>query len=629
VWLVVAAACSTVTVVVQPNEVLEALEVERATPRAAPAPTETAMEPERPDVIAVQAPQSLRPGERFVVRVSTDVLDGELIDRALFVVTDADEYLEIDARGRVSRAVEGEPGRWSVDILGRVKEEPGDVRGSEVTVQVGLTDETGRVGAGQPWTFAVSTAEAVTAQCPEEAACGGRECGADPVCGTSCGTCGVGEACSYAGTCEPESSGGGETETGTSGTETDGATCPGDADCSGRECGADPVCGTSCGTCEAGLTCSFAGRCEMDPGTTGTTGTTDPTTSTSGTTDPTTSTSGTTDPTTSTTGTTDPTTSTSGTTDPTTGTTDPTTGTTGTTDPTTGTTGTTSMPPDMGGVTSPVFDLGGVQDFGGGPAPLGVDCVLDSDCASGVCRSFLGGTVSVCGECRTDAECSAGQVCDPGNARLNDGARCVGSGLGAACSDSGTTCSDGTQCREVHTSFNGQFAVIGCSECALDSDCTPGSVCAPIHDPAVDYAIVGRAYNVCIPQFSRGNGETCRPGSTDTCSSGVCETVELQYPAEATLYGVCGDCLDLSWCSSFQECVPGSAQLGGLYSGSFCQDIPAICGDGVADDFGGNPEECDGADVRGLSCVDVDPNLAGPLGCNPDCTYDLSNCGSP
>ncbi len=67
--------------------------------------------------------------------------------------------------------------------------------------------------------------------------CSGRECGPDPACGTSCGSCTLPETCSTAGAC---------------------ACLP---DCSGRECGMDPVCGTSCGTCTPPESCIATGNC--------------------------------------------------------------------------------------------------------------------------------------------------------------------------------------------------------------------------------------------------------------------------------------------------------------------------------------------------------------------------------
>lgn len=70
--------------------------------------------------------------------------------------------------------------------------------------------------------------------------CSGRECGPDPVCGESCGTCTGGETCNSSGQCVSE-------------------TCV--PDCSGRECGPDPVCGESCGTCAGGETCNSSGQC--------------------------------------------------------------------------------------------------------------------------------------------------------------------------------------------------------------------------------------------------------------------------------------------------------------------------------------------------------------------------------
>jgi len=68
--------------------------------------------------------------------------------------------------------------------------------------------------------------------------CMGRECGPDPVCGFSCGTCDTGY-CNPDGQCE--------------------SSCV--KDCTGRECGPDPVCGESCGVCTAGQ-CNSEGQCE-------------------------------------------------------------------------------------------------------------------------------------------------------------------------------------------------------------------------------------------------------------------------------------------------------------------------------------------------------------------------------
>ncbi len=70
--------------------------------------------------------------------------------------------------------------------------------------------------------------------------CSGQECGPDPVCGESCGTCSGGESC-QSGQCVQG-----------------GPTCPADMNCSNLECGPDPVCGESCGQCPAGQTCEEA-----------------------------------------------------------------------------------------------------------------------------------------------------------------------------------------------------------------------------------------------------------------------------------------------------------------------------------------------------------------------------------
>jgi len=107
--------------------------------------------------------------------------------------------------------------------------------------------------------------------------CGTRECGPDPVCGTSCGDCDAGEDCNQEGQCVPEC----VPQCGTRVCGPDpvcqescgdcdpGETCNAAGqcvaectpDCGVRECGPDPVCGISCGDCDPGESCNLAGEC--------------------------------------------------------------------------------------------------------------------------------------------------------------------------------------------------------------------------------------------------------------------------------------------------------------------------------------------------------------------------------
>jgi len=74
--------------------------------------------------------------------------------------------------------------------------------------------------------------------------CTGRECGPDPVCGESCGTCTGSDTCDANGQCV--------------------SSCT--PSCAGRECGWDPICGTmNCGSCPAGESCNVQGQCECNP----------------------------------------------------------------------------------------------------------------------------------------------------------------------------------------------------------------------------------------------------------------------------------------------------------------------------------------------------------------------------
>ncbi len=71
-------------------------------------------------------------------------------------------------------------------------------------------------------------------------------------------------------------------------------------------------------------------------------------------------------------------------------------------------------------------------------------------------------------------------------------------------------------------------------------------------------------------------------------------------------------------------CYPKSSDNFCKFDKSRCTK-PAVCPDGIKD----SGEDCDGSDFGEVnSCNDVHENFmpAGSLGCNPDCSYDISNC---
>lgn len=96
--------------------------------------------------------------------------------------------------------------------------------------------------------------------------CEGMECGLDPLCGISCGTCQSGEWCN-SGVCQDHCA---DLECGDlphvgincgecdSGWWCDAGTCK--DDCAGLECGLSPYLGVSCGTCQSGQGCK-SGDC--------------------------------------------------------------------------------------------------------------------------------------------------------------------------------------------------------------------------------------------------------------------------------------------------------------------------------------------------------------------------------
>jgi hypothetical protein len=271
---VIAAACgedATVDAALA-DEFLAALDFPGGSLRAGAAPAPSS----GPDVVLVQGSATVAPGGAAIFQVTTNA--GALAEVAgvTIAIDGATQFVDITATP--GWAPVSSPGPVDVWLVGPFTG-GSSLAGERFTLQFGAVDANGNAGASQSFTVTVANADAAPVECPAAADCSGLACGPDPVCGTSCGDCATGEACTFAGQCEAaQTAGGGTTTTGA----TTGADCPADADCSGRECGPDPVCGTACGTCASGDVCNFAGLCEPDMGTTST-GTTGGTTDTGGT----------------------------------------------------------------------------------------------------------------------------------------------------------------------------------------------------------------------------------------------------------------------------------------------------------------------------------------------------------
>jgi formylglycine-generating enzyme required for sulfatase activity len=104
--------------------------------------------------------------------------------------------------------------------------------------------------------------------------CAGKDCGADDTCGGKCltGPCPDPNASCNAGVCKCDFVDCSGKCCASGDVCAAGACCT--PDCAGLECGPDPKCGTSCGTCATGQTCMSSGKCscKMPPPTKSCTG---------------------------------------------------------------------------------------------------------------------------------------------------------------------------------------------------------------------------------------------------------------------------------------------------------------------------------------------------------------------
>ncbi len=133
-------------------------------------------------------------------------------------------------------------------------------------------------GEPAPWLCQPGSGQCQEQCCPD---CLGRACGPDPVCGTSCGTCAAPTTCGAQGLCEcvPDCAGKTCGPDGCNGSCGECLDCLGNAHpilcdegtcleaccpvCGLQECGLDPVCGASCGTCLPPEACTAQGLCEV------------------------------------------------------------------------------------------------------------------------------------------------------------------------------------------------------------------------------------------------------------------------------------------------------------------------------------------------------------------------------
>lgn len=114
------------------------------------------------------------------------------------------------------------------------------------------------------------------------------------------------------------------------------------------------------------------------------------------------------------------------------------------------------------------------------------------------------------------------------------------------------------------------------------------------------------------------------------CENGACKNETLGYCGNGIIEP--GEDCDGEMIGPITECSQFdnrfiSGQLGCTadcqYDLSDCEEAgEPYCGDGY---ISGN-EDCDGNDLGGINCEDIGPFQGGILMCNPDCTFDISNC---
>ena len=288
-------------------------------------------------------------------------------------------------------------------------------------------------------------------------------------------------------------------------------------------------------------------------------------------------------------------------------------------------------------------------------------CEVDSECGTaGSQNAFCytaGGGNNICGECKTNADCSGGTgTCSMGHCLVptcttdadclaKEGGRfpfCDLSVVGGRC----IQCETSTDCTNPKTpvcASKNSGDPPTCNACSADADCTGnpgGPYCDTVTGSCVgclnDAACAGNSQNpvccdgnVCCP---------CKTGATTLCDAvgQVCDvpgkvctacTGNPDCPADLPFCvdGTCrecdttADCPTTQYCTADKVCLPGcdsDAQCASLYSGEreFCELTSHTCVTCLTDpNCTDNPGTiCELTDpARKYTCVDCSPTLGG------------------
>lgn len=193
------------------------------------------------------------------------------------------------------------------------------------------------------------------------------------------------------------------------------------------------------------------------------------------------------------------------------------------------------------------------------PGNLGDMCMSDDDCAEDLVCNGVVGLGGICSECGGDSDCPDGSNC---TITSNGYFECGDGGQGQMC-ESDAACAGDLYCAEVVDLgglFNGNF----CSECAEDSHCMDGQLCAPQVE-FMDFMNFG-GQRVCIDPETAPNGSLCdAEGTGDMQCEGFCTVADVMGFIEL---GVCGECETDDDCM-MGTCMPAMVGFNG-FSGSTC-----------------------------------------------------------
>jgi len=264
----------------------------------------------------------------------------------------------------------------------------------------------------------------------------------------------------------------------------------------------------------------------------------------------------------------------------------------------------------------------------------------DAGCESGLwCQNYDGSTLcrSAGGACDENCDCVNGQECISGSCQTPASDPCAGLDECSLGPPIEQFCSSSTQYRSCYQNSTGclvwgsQTTCPDSGTCSLDTSTNPDTIdCSGCTDERTDTQVCSDAGYECSSVLDNcGDSRLCGTCSVGTCNTGTgqCETDDCGNGVVDSGETCDGTNLNGMSCTDIDAFTGGTLSCDSnclIDTNSCTGGTIGICGDGVVN-IG---ETCDGGNLDGKTCFDFDDFTGGYITCDSNCDIDTSLCNT-